>query len=212
MWPRRTSEEKDNEKEDVEYLLEKRQSGSELENIWKSPFSVHWEQMAAELLIVYLLTPPPLVSLTWLHIGSDHYIERRDDYLTYKCNPLPTLNQEAEPRRLPMKPSRCASERLTLQSATTMRSKWMMLLDMNKCYLIVIASSPTIFKPNVSGIILPPGRRGQPCAYLSSSFSPVFRLHFLFKSSSGGICWASFLPAQWNTTLNCREERKPAAH
>lgn len=69
--------------------------------------------MAAELLIVYLLTPPSLVTLTWLHIGSDHYIKQRDDFLTYKCNPLPTL-KGAEPRRLPMKPSRRASEMLTL--------------------------------------------------------------------------------------------------
>lgn len=71
-----------------------------------------------------------------------------------------------------------------------------MISDVNKCYFIVIASFPTIFKPNVSAIMLCGWKmilrreaaqaRGA-YEYLSSSFSPVFGLRFLFKSGSGGF-------------------------
>lgn len=126
---------------------------------WKHMETPLWSALgaagaAAELLIVYLLTPPTLFSLTWLHIGSDHYIQRRDDFLVCKCHPFPTLAEEFQPCFAASETLKKCFWNADTSIGLDTRSKWIMLSDVSKCCFIVIASSPTIFKPNVSRIML----------------------------------------------------------
>lgn len=95
-----------------------------------------------------------------------------------------------------------------------------MLLDVNKCYFIVIASSPTIFKPNVRGIMLwaagramtppptqlPGGEGGPAHIYL-----PVFHLSsdcisFLSRAAGGFAGPLPSDPVEYNIKLQGGEK------
>lgn len=83
-----------------------------------------------------LLTPPALFSLTWLHIGSDNYIQLRDDFLIYKPQAILSLHlpKKSNPGLHWWSTQAAPLKGLDLHWPQH-RSKWIMLSDVKQVLL-----------------------------------------------------------------------------
>lgn len=192
-----------NKKERADYLCEwgLLEFGSYLKNIWKPPLKhtgSSWGGCRTSHCLPFNPPEPPFIQMVAHRLRSLHPAKRWFPNLQIPPHEPPRPPRGSPvwfwPPFLPIK--RWEKKRWHFHRLQYIQSKWLMISDVSKCYFIVIASFLTIFKPNVSAIILCGWkmilRREATQArgahkYLSSSFSPVFGLRFLFKSGSGGF-------------------------